>query len=72
MGVIGTGQIGACVIEIARGFGLQIVAYDTRPRQELAAEYGFEYLALEDLLAVADIITLHIPANEKTHHFHCR
>jgi D-lactate dehydrogenase len=69
IGVIGTGEIGVCVIQIARGFGMHIVAYDTRPRQELAAEYGFEYLALDDLLAAADIVTLHIPANQKTHHF---
>jgi D-lactate dehydrogenase len=69
IGVIGTGEIGACVIAIARGFGMRIVAFDTRQRQELAAEYGFDYLALDDLLAAADIVTLHIPANEKTHHF---
>jgi len=69
IGVIGTGEIGACVIEIARGFGMHIVAYDTQPRQELAAEYGVDYLTLEDLLAAADIISLHLPANEKTHHF---
>jgi D-lactate dehydrogenase len=69
IGVIGTGEIGACVIEIAHGFGMHILAYDTRPRQELASQYGFEYLALDDLLAAADIITLHVPANEKTHHF---
>jgi D-lactate dehydrogenase len=69
IGVIGTGEIGACVIEIARGFGMHIVAYDTRPRQELAAEFGFDYMALDDLLAAADVITLHIPASDKTHQF---
>jgi D-lactate dehydrogenase len=69
IGVIGTGEIGACVIEIARGFGMHIVAYDTRPRQELAAEFGFDYLALDDLLAAADVITLHLPASDKTHQF---
>jgi D-lactate dehydrogenase len=69
LGVIGTGDIGARVIEIGRGFGMRIVAYDTRPQEELAAEYGFQYLNLDDLLSESDIISLHIPANKKTHHF---
>ena len=72
IGVIGTGEIGACVIEIARGLGMHVVAYDTRPREELTAKYGFDYLELDDLLSAADIISLHLPANEKTHHFIAR
>jgi D-lactate dehydrogenase len=69
LAVIGTGDIGACVIQIARGFGMNIVAYDTNPQGELAAKYGFRYVSLDDLLSTADIISLHIPANKKTHHF---
>lgn len=69
LGVIGTGDIGARVIEIGRGFGMRIVAYDTRPQEELASEYGFRYLSLDDLLSESDIISLHIPANKNTHHF---
>lgn len=69
LGVIGTGDIGARVIEIGRGFGMRIVVYDTRPQEELASEYGFRYLSLDDLLSESDIISLHIPANKNTHHF---
>jgi len=69
IGVIGTGDIGTCVIQIARGFGMHIVACDTQPQEKLAAEYDFRYMSLNDLLSGADIISLHIPANKKTHHF---
>ena len=68
-GVIGTGDIGASVIEIARGFGMHVVAYDTKPQDDLADKYGFHYVSLDDLLSCADIISLHIPANKKTYHF---
>jgi D-lactate dehydrogenase len=68
-GVIGTGDIGACVIEIASGFGMHIVAYDTKPQEDLAAKYDFRYMSLDNLLSTADIISLHVPATEKTHHF---
>jgi D-lactate dehydrogenase len=69
IGVIGTGDIGVRVIEIARGFGMNVIACDTRPRKKLEARYGFRYMDLQDLLTQSDIITLHIPASPKTNHF---
>ncbi|UCG82662.1 MAG: hydroxyacid dehydrogenase [Dehalococcoidia bacterium] len=68
LGVIGTGNIGICVIEIARGFRMQVVAYDVRPEYNLASELGFRYVRMEELLESADIITLHVPATPRTHH----
>ncbi|PSO93324.1 MAG: hydroxyacid dehydrogenase [Cyanobacteria bacterium SW_6_48_11] len=68
LGVIGTGNIGECVIEIAKGFRMEVVAFDVKPREDLASRLGFRYAGMEEVLSTADIITLHVPANEKTHH----
>jgi len=66
LGVIGTGSIGRCVIEIAKGFRMEVVAFDVKPSEELAARMGFRYADMDELLATADIVTLHVPSNEKT------
>jgi D-lactate dehydrogenase len=68
LGVIGTGNIGQCVIKIARGFGMKVVAFDVHQDKSMAEELNFEYLPLNDLLQRSDILTLHVPANEHTHH----
>ncbi|MBD3167922.1 MAG: hydroxyacid dehydrogenase [candidate division Zixibacteria bacterium] len=67
IGVIGTGDIGEYVIRIAGGFGMKVLAYDVKPREELAQELGFEYRDnIKDVISGAEIITLHVPANDKT------
>jgi len=63
IGVIGTGAIGRHVMQIAHGFGMNVLAYDLEQRP------GIRYAPLADVLAQADIITLHIPATPATHHF---
>jgi D-lactate dehydrogenase len=68
IGVIGTGQIGLHVIRIAKGFGMNVLAYDVRQNKLLSEVLGFEYVALEDLLARSDVITLHVPYMKATHH----
>jgi D-lactate dehydrogenase len=68
IGVIGTGQIGLHVIRIAKGFGMNVVAYDARQNRLLSEVLGFEYASLEDLLGRSDIITLHVPYIKATHH----
>lgn len=68
LGIVGLGKIGMTVLKMAHGFGMQILVY-TRTRDEnLAKELNFEYRELDQLLAEADIITLHLPYNEHTHH----
>lgn len=67
VGVIGTGKIGLCVARIMKGFGCNIRAFDPEPGRELQA-LGGRYLDLPDLLAEADITTLHCPLNPATHH----
>jgi D-specific alpha-keto acid dehydrogenase len=62
VGVIGTGRIGAAVIDRLRGFGCQTLAYDSRPQTSA------DYVTLDDLLAQSDIVTLHTPLTADTHH----
>lgn len=66
LGVIGTGRIGQRAIEIAHGFGMDVVAYDALPRQDLADRLGFRYDSLDGMLAAADVLTLHVPATPQT------
>ena len=67
LGVIGVGSIGRCVIEIAKGFRMEVLASDVRPDEETASRLGFRYVEMDELLACSDIITLHVPSNEHTH-----
>lgn len=68
IGVIGAGHIGLHVIRIARGFGMRVLAFDVRRDPFLADLLGFEYATMDRLLAESDIVTLHSPLTEKTHH----
>lgn len=68
LGVVGTGNIGRHVIRIARGFQMDVLAYDVNPDQGAANSLGFAYIGLDELLARSDIITLHLPATDATHH----
>lgn len=68
IGVVGTGHIGRHVIRIAKGFAMQVVAFDVNPDAALARELGFRYLPFDGLLAVADVISLHAPSTKETHH----
>jgi D-lactate dehydrogenase len=68
IGVVGAGQIGLHVIRIAKGFGMNVLAYDAHQNKLLSEVMGFEYTSFEDLLARSDIITLHVPYNKYTHH----
>ena len=66
--VIGTGHTGQHAIRIARGFGMEVIAFDVHERKELEAELEFMYVTFDDLLAQADVVSLHAPYNEHTHH----
>jgi len=68
IGVVGTGRIGKEAIKIAQGFGMKILAFDPMPDKNFQKSVGFDYVAFDDLLKNADIITIHCPFNEKTHH----
>lgn len=64
VGVVGTGKIGTCFIDIMKGFGTNIIAYDLYPNKELAKEKGFKYVTLDELYKDSDIISLHCPLTE--------
>ena len=68
LGVVGTGKIGQHVIQIAKGFGMKVLAYDINRDEDLANEKGFEYVEMDDLLVKSDVISLHLPYNPHTHH----
>lgn len=68
LGVIGTGRIGLHVIRIAKGFGMHVLAYDVRQDNFLAEVLHFQYAPLGDVLGKSDIISLHTPYSENTHH----
>lgn len=63
LGVIGTGKIGIAFIEICRGLGMNVIAYDPFPSQ------GYlEYVPLEELFERSDVISLHCPLTSETYH----
>ena len=64
VGVVGTGKIGRIFIDICRGFGMNVIAYDLFP----AKDSGITYVSLEELLERSDIISLHCPLTEDTRH----
>ncbi len=69
IGIIGTGRIGREAVKIAKGFGMQVIAFDPMPDNAYAAAAGFKYAAtLEELLGNSDVITIHCPLIPATNH----
>ncbi len=64
VGVIGTGKIGRIFINICRGFGMKVIAYDLYPSKDT----DIEYVSLEELFKRSDIISLHCPLTSETTH----
>lgn len=63
VGVVGTGKIGSAFIDICRGFGMKVLAYDVFPNLD-----GVEYVDMETLLKRSDLISLHCPLTPSTRH----
>jgi len=66
LGLIGAGNIGSIVANRALGLKMKVIAYDPFLSEERAAKMGVEKVELDDLLARADFITLHVPLTDKT------
>ncbi len=64
VGVVGTGKIGSVFIDICKGFGMNVIAYDKFPRKDA----DFPYVSLDELFERSDVISLHIPLFEDTYH----
>ncbi|MDD1751937.1 MAG: NAD(P)-binding domain-containing protein, partial [Methanotrichaceae archaeon] len=67
-GVIGTGNIGKRVIQIAHGFNMNILATTSHPSSERAKSLGAKFTDLDTLLRESDIVTLHVPLTPDTEH----
>ena len=68
LGVIGAGSIGLHVIRMAKGFGLNVIAYDLKPNYFLAETLDFTYAALDDFFHGPTLFRSICPSNEHTHH----
>ena len=66
-GIVGTGKIGANVLQILKGFGCQLLAHDPFPNPQCEA-LGARYVPLPELFAAADIISLHCPLTPESRH----
>ncbi len=68
LGIFGLGDIGISVARIAKGFGMNVVAYSRHPSEALARELGISFLEFNEVLSLSDIITLHVPYSKETEH----
>ena len=66
LGVIGLGKIGGAVARRGQGFEMDVVAYDPFVTQEQAARMGVRLLPVDDLLRIADFVTIHVPKTKDT------
>ena len=70
MGVVGFGSIGRRVAELARCFGMKVIAFDRSPwksfKKEAAERLGVEFTSLEDLFRRADVVSIHVPLTSET------
>lgn len=64
MGIIGTGKIGKVFIDICKGFGMRVIAYDKYPNSDIEVDY----VELETIFSQSDIISLHCPLTPETRH----
>lgn len=67
VGVVGTGKIGRCFINICKGFGMKVLAFDKFPAEDLA-ESGVKYVSMDEMFRESDVISLHCPLTEETYH----
>jgi len=68
IGIIGTGAIGREVVRIAKGVGMEVLAYDIYPQNTLVEKYGVKYVELDELLKNSDVISLHAPLTKDNLH----
>ncbi|HEV8352795.1 MAG TPA: D-glycerate dehydrogenase [bacterium] len=68
LGLIGLGRIGSAVGRRAKGFGMRVLYYDVFRREDLEAEEGIEFRAMDDVLTDADVISVHVPLSAQTRH----
>lgn len=68
IGILGTGRIGMHMVRMAKGFEMNVIAFDAFPKPALESEYGFKYVTFDELLAQSDVLSIHLPYMKETHH----
>lgn len=68
LGIAGLGRIGQEVAHRARAFGMRVLAHDPFLSKDIAADMGVDLVSLDEMLAEADFLTLHLPSNADTRH----
>jgi D-lactate dehydrogenase len=68
VGVVGTGRIGAVLLQIMHGFGCRLLAFDVKPNGDLPKRLPVQYVPLEQLLRESEIVSLHVPLTPDTRH----
>lgn len=68
LGIVGLGEIGSHVAEIAKGFGMNMLVFTRTKDAKLAKNLGFRYVDFNYLLRNSDIITFHVPLTPETRH----
>ena len=66
LGVIGTGNTGSRMAELARAIGMEVVAWSFHPSEEKARALGLRYVELDELLATSDAVSLHVASSDET------
>lgn len=66
VGIVGTGKIGEAFARIMHGFGCKLIAYDIQQNKELIQATGIQYVSLEELCKIADVISVSCPLNKAT------
>jgi D-3-phosphoglycerate dehydrogenase len=66
LGLIGLGAIGTQVARLGKGIGMNVVAWTFHPSDELAAEIGFEFVSLDQLLRLSDVVSVHVRQSGET------
>ncbi len=60
LGVIGTGNIGQQMIQLGKSIGMKVIAWTFNPAPERAAQYGVEFIALDELMRQSDVVSIHV------------
>lgn len=68
VGIVGTGKIGRVFIDICRGFGMKVLAYDKFPQEGLDNGDTIRYVEMDEIFEKSDVISLHCPLTEETYH----
>jgi D-3-phosphoglycerate dehydrogenase len=68
LGVIGTGHIGAEMARLAKAIGMNVIGWTYNPSEERARQLGIQYMSLQDLLRMSDVISLHVKLTDDSYH----